>query len=60
MSKAIILYIEDNLDNRTLIRRILSAEGYDMKEAGNAGDAKNILEFIRPDFNIDGYKHARY
>ena len=64
MSNAVILYIEDNIDNRTLIRRILTAEGYDLKEAGNAGEALQMLSLLRPDLilmdinmpDVDGYK----
>jgi two-component system, cell cycle response regulator DivK len=63
MSGAVILYIEDNIDNRTLIRRILTAEGYELLEAGNAKDAMEILKSVRPglilmDINmpdVDGY-----
>ena len=63
MSNAVILYIEDNIDNRTLIRRILTAEGYDLKEAGNAGEALETLSLMRPDLilmdinmpDVDGY-----
>jgi two-component system cell cycle response regulator DivK len=63
MSNAVILYIEDNIDNRTLIRRILTAEGYDLKEAGNAGEALQTLSLMRPDLilmdinmpDVDGY-----
>jgi two-component system cell cycle response regulator DivK len=63
MSGEIIFYIEDNVDNRTLIRRILSAEGYNVVEAGNAGEALDKLKSIRPDLilmdinmpEVDGY-----
>jgi two-component system cell cycle response regulator DivK len=63
MSNAVILYIEDNIDNRTLIRRILTAEGYDLKEAGNAGEALVTLKLMHPDLilmdinmpDVDGY-----
>jgi len=63
MSNAVILYIEDNVDNRTLIRRILTSEGYELKEAANAGEAMKTLEFLRPDLilmdinmpDVDGY-----
>ena len=63
MSAAVILYIEDNVDNRTLIRRILTVEGYEVKEAGNAGEALEVLKSIHPglilmDINmpdVDGY-----
>jgi two-component system, cell cycle response regulator DivK len=63
MSNAVILYIEDNVDNRTLIRRILTAENYELKEAGNAVDALEMLKGLRPDLilmdinmpDVDGY-----
>ena len=63
MSNAVILYIEDNVDNRTLIRRILTAEGYELKEAANAGEALATLNLMHPDLilmdinmpDVDGY-----
>jgi two-component system, cell cycle response regulator DivK len=63
MSNAVILYIEDNVDNRTLIRRILTAEGYELKEAANAKEALTTLSLLRPDLilmdinmpDVDGY-----
>ena len=62
-SKATILYVEDNPDNRTLVRRILLSEDYTMLEAVNASDALNILKDNRPDLilmdinmpDMDGY-----
>ena len=61
--KATILYVEDNSDNRTLVRRILLSEDYAMLEAVNAFDALNILKDNRPDLilmdinmpDMDGY-----
>lgn len=61
--KATILYVEDNPDNRTLVRRILLSEDYAMLEAVNAFDALNILKDNRPDLilmdinmpDMDGY-----
>lgn len=61
--KATILYIEDNPDNRMLVRRILVSEGYSVLEAVNAFDALNILKNNRPDLilmdinmpDMDGY-----
>ena len=58
-----ILYVEDNLDNRLLVRRILEAEGYAVLEADNAHQAMEIVQTHRPnlvlmDINlpeIDGY-----
>ena len=63
MSNAIIFYIEDNIDNRTLIRRILTAEGYQVVEAGNAREALEMLKSLHPDLilmdinmpEMDGY-----
>jgi two-component system, cell cycle response regulator DivK len=63
MSGEIILYIEDNADNRTLIRRILTAEGYEFKEAENAVEALELLKSLHPDLilmdinmpDMDGY-----
>jgi len=59
----VILYIEDNIANRVLIRRILEAEGYAVIEAENAKQAYAILENENPtlilmDINmpeIDGF-----
>jgi len=58
-----ILYVEDNIDNRTLVRRILMAEGYNLIEAVNATEALEILENTTPDLilmdinmpDMDGY-----
>lgn len=58
-----ILYVEDNIDNRTLVRRILMAEGYNLLEAVNASQALEILENTQPDLilmdinmpDMDGY-----
>ena len=62
-SKGTILYVEDNLDNRVLVRRILLSEDYELLEAVNAQDALRILENTRPDLilmdinmpDMDGY-----
>ncbi len=58
-----ILYVEDNVDNRTLVRRILMAEGFRLIEAPDAGQALKFLESQTPDLilmdinmpDIDGY-----
>ncbi len=58
-----ILYVEDNNDNRRLVRRVLNAEGYDVIEAANAAEALELLESKKPglilmDINMpdmDGY-----
>ena len=61
--KTTILYVEDNPDNRTLVRRILMAEDYTMLEAVNATEALNLLKNAQPDLilmdinmpEMDGY-----
>lgn len=58
-----ILYVEDNSDNRMLIRRVLNAEGYTVHEAPDAQEALNMLKTLRPDLilmdinmpDMDGY-----
>lgn len=60
---ATILYIEDNFDNRMLVRRVLSAAGYEVVEAENAGAGLEWLKNNRPDMilmdinmpDVDGY-----
>ena len=62
-NNATILYVEDNIDNRTLVRRILMAEGYNLIEAVNASEALEILSDTQPDLilmdinmpDMDGY-----
>jgi two-component system cell cycle response regulator DivK len=61
--KGIILYVEDNPDNRMLVKRILTAENYKLLEATNAVQAINLLETTTPDLilmdinmpDMDGY-----
>jgi two-component system cell cycle response regulator DivK len=63
LDKGTILYVEDNPDNRTLVRRILLSEDYSLIEATNAYDAIEILKGTRPDLilmdinmpDMDGY-----
>jgi two-component system, cell cycle response regulator DivK len=58
-----ILYVEDNVDNRTLVRRVLTVEGYNVIEAVNATQALEILKNTTPNLilmdinmpDIDGY-----
>ncbi|MBI5942905.1 MAG: response regulator [Chloroflexi bacterium] len=62
-SKGTILYVEDNSDNRSLVRRVLGAEGYSVVDAINAKQAIEELEnrsfdLILMDINMpdmDGY-----
>ena len=61
--KSTILYVEDNPDNRMLVKRILRAEGYELLEATNANEAMDLLEDTVPDLilmdinmpDMDGY-----
>jgi two-component system cell cycle response regulator DivK len=61
--KSTILYVEDNPDNRLLVKRILMAENYKLLEATNAAQAINLLETTTPDLilmdinmpDMDGY-----
>lgn len=61
--KGTILYVEDNSDNRSLVRRVLGAEGYSVVDAINATQAIEKLEhgnfdLILMDINMpdmDGY-----
>lgn len=60
---ATILYVEDNPDNRLLVRRVLQAEGYRVLEAQNATHALEVVQNEQPDLvlmdinmpDIDGY-----
>ncbi len=61
--KATILYVEDNPDNRNLVRRVLNAEGYAVVEASHAENAiqklaQEKIDLILMDINMpdmDGY-----
>jgi two-component system cell cycle response regulator DivK len=62
-SKGTILYVEDNPDNRLLVKRVLLAEDYSLLEATDAAEALNVLQTTRPDLilmdinmpDMDGY-----
>jgi two-component system cell cycle response regulator DivK len=59
-----ILYIEDNLENRTLVKRVLEAEGYVVLEADDGPSGLRMIKeeipaLILMDINlpaIDGYE----
>jgi two-component system, cell cycle response regulator DivK len=61
--KSTILYVEDDLNNRNLVRRVLEADGYQLVEAANASQAMKSLQnhkvdLILMDINmpeVDGY-----
>ena len=58
-----ILYVEDNPDNRMLVRRILLSEDYGLIEANNAFEALEVIKQRKPDLilmdinmpDMDGY-----
>ena len=62
-NKGTILYVEDNPDNRLLVKRILLAEDYSLLEAIDGKDALNVLRTAHPDLilmdinmpDMDGY-----
>ena len=62
-NKGTILYVEDNPDNRLLVKRILVAEDYSLLEATDATEALNVLKTNQPDLilmdinmpDMDGY-----
>ncbi|GAB4475877.1 MAG: hypothetical protein Kow00124_17430 [Anaerolineae bacterium] len=59
-----ILYVEDNFENRLLIKRVLEAEGYTVIEAENGRTGLSKALSDRPDLilmdinlpDIDGYE----
>lgn len=61
--KKTVMHIEDNFENRMLVRRLLQSDGYDVIEAENATNALKILASARPDLilmdinmpDVDGY-----
>ena len=62
-TKGTVLYIEDNPDNRLLVKRILLSEDYALLEAKDAFEALQLLENASPDLilmdinmpEMDGY-----
>jgi len=65
-SKGRILHVEDNADNRHLVRRVLEAEGYEVLVAANGAQALAFLDSVPVDLalldinmpDIDGYTLA--
>ncbi len=63
----LILYVEDNADNRMLIRRLLMAEGFALVEAENAEQMWALLQQHHPDVilmdlhlpGVDGFTLTR-
>ncbi len=66
-NNATILYVEDNIANRILVRRVLEAQGFSFIEAENAQQALTTVESENPhlilmDINmpdVDGYTLTR-
>jgi two-component system cell cycle response regulator DivK len=62
-NKGTVLYVEDNNENRILIRRVLMADGYTVLEAASAHQAIETLQKSSPDIilmdinmpDMDGY-----
>ena len=62
--KAKILYIEDNFDNLTLVKRVLEIEGYEVLSAETGQEGLTVAFEHRPDLvitdinlpDIDGYQ----
>jgi len=63
VNTAAILYIEDNAENRLLVKRILIAEGYAVLEAASASEAVEVIRRRTPNLilmdinmpDVDGY-----
>jgi two-component system cell cycle response regulator DivK len=61
-----MLHVEDNADNRHLVRRVLESEGYEVIEAANGTQALDFLDSMPVDLalldinmpHIDGYTLA--
>jgi two-component system cell cycle response regulator DivK len=64
MDRRTILYIEDNPENRLLVRRVLEVEGYRVIEANSGNTGLQKAETMAPDLvlmdinlpEIDGYE----
>jgi len=64
MGSACVLYVEDNFDNRLLIKRVLEAEGYRILEADSGRSGLDLALNHHPDIilidinlpDIDGYE----
>ena len=67
MSKKRILIVEDQEDNRAIMRDLLGAAGYDLIEATDGGEGVELAKKERPDLILmdiqlpvlDGYEATR-
>lgn len=65
--KRLILHVEDNPQNRTVVKRLLQAEGYEVLEAADGHHGWNLAVRERPDLilmdlllpQMDGFELAR-
>lgn len=48
-AEKLVLHVEDNSDNRMLVRRLLQAYGYQVVEAENAAKARELVKTVQPD-----------
>src|SRR5688572_22081755 len=63
MTRGRILYVEDNIENRMLVKRVLESEGYTVIEAENGNTGLEKAKSANPDLilmdinlpDIDGY-----
>ena len=63
MQARAILHVEDNLENRMLVKRLLQSGGFEVLEAGDAEQAMEIVKNHIPDLilmdinmpDVDGY-----
>lgn len=68
MIKGAILYVEDNNENRALVRRVLEAEQFAVFEAANAAQALEKIQAENPDLilmdmnmpEVDGYTLTKH
>lgn len=64
MERWTVLYIEDNRENRLLVKRVLEAEGYQVLEVETGPDGIRVARTMLPDLilldinlpEIDGYE----
>ena len=59
-TKGTILYIEDNPDNRLLVKRVLLSEDYALLEARDGNGCSERFKERTSRSDPDGYQHARY
>jgi two-component system, cell cycle response regulator DivK len=48
-AEKLVMHVEDNAENRLLVRRLLQAYGYQVIEAENAAGARALVKTAQPD-----------